>query len=128
MLYEVITIECDNCGNRYLLTGHMCPDCHTYYEKETAVCPLCGEAISLLCSHCNASNWGGDENCKECGASLDILEHLQRHSPQASQERLREHTVNVSQLKEIEEEGSKKRMAELMAIEEERQIELSHLV
>jgi serine/threonine protein kinase len=117
-------IRCGQCGRRYQLAGHMCPACNNYHERYTSVCSRCGEATTRLCSNCNASNWSGDEDCKECGTSLDILQYMRQHTPQARRERLREQSANASHLKEIEEAASQKRMAELMAIEEDRQAEL----
>lgn len=56
---------------------------------------------------------------------LDILEYMPRLTPQGQIDRLREQMQSASYFKGVEEEGSRKRMAELMAIEEERQRELS---
>lgn len=117
--------RCENCGGEYPLAGHLCPNCHTYNVAGAAVCLQCGETTTRLCSNCNAVNWSGREGCRQCGTSLDILEYMPQHTAEGRQQRLRNQMQSAGYFKEIEEAGSQKRMIEFMAMEEERQVELS---
>jgi hypothetical protein len=118
-------VQCGKCGQRYRLAGHLCPQCSTYYEEDTPVCRHCGESTTRLCPNCNAVNWPGADDCNRCGVSLDILEYIYQHTPDGTRDRLRGQMQSAAYFKEIEEQGSRARMSELMAIEEERQRELN---
>jgi hypothetical protein len=118
--------QCEQCGHRYELAGHLCPQCYTYHDERSVVCHKCGESTSRLCPNCNAVNWPGNDDCTQCGVSLDIFEYIVQNTPQGRRDRLRGQMRGASYFKEVEEKGSRKRMAEFMAMEEERQHELQH--
>ena len=118
-------VTCDACGSQFLLEGHVCPNCHTYHRDRRAICRQCGEALTRTCPKCQTANWTGDEYCQKCGAALDIFEMLQKVDARSRAEKLNEQHAHIRQLKEEEELASQRRMAEMMAIEEERQRELA---
>lgn len=117
-------VQCEACSSQFILEGHICPSCFNYHSQEQAFCSRCGAAITRVCRKCHIANWAGDEFCKQCGAALDIFELLHSHATQATAERLQRQMESGRQLKEVEAESSRRRMAELMAMEEERQAEL----
>jgi predicted nucleic acid-binding Zn ribbon protein len=79
-----------------------------------------------VCRQCYTGNWGGDENCHNCGASLDIFEMMSLHSSKATTDRLERQMQEAATFKKTEEEASRKRMEEMQAIERERQTEIYH--
>ncbi len=115
------SIHCEACGQDSILAGHTCPNCYHYHEAQTAVCLQCGEGINRACGHCYTPNWGGDEQCRECGRSLDIFELMSSYSSSATAKRLQRQMSDAQTFKKAEKEASKKRMAELEAIEAKRQ-------
>jgi len=118
-------VTCDACGSQFLLEGHVCPNCHTYHREPRAICRQCGHALTRVCPKCQTANWAGDEYCQKCGAALDIFEMLQKVDARSRAEKRNEQHAQIRQLKEAEEQASQRRMAEMMAIEEERQRELA---
>ena len=118
-------ITCDACGSHFLLEGHICPACYTYHREARAICRQCGEALTRVCQKCQAVKWAGDEYCHTCGAALDIFAMLQKVDAKSRAARLAERQTQIRQLKEEEEKASQRRMAELLAVEEERQAELA---
>jgi serine/threonine-protein kinase len=120
------SVHCPSCNNVFVLVGHTCPTCYHYHERETAVCRQCGESINRVCRECYTANWGGDELCAKCGASLDIFAMMTTHSSQATADRLQKQMQEAATFKKIEEEASRKRMEEMQAIERERRTEIYH--
>lgn len=118
------SIHCSACAHDFILAGHTCPNCYHYHEKETAVCEQCGEGINRACRNCYTTNWDGDDVCYNCGHSLDIFELMYGHTKGATAERLHRQMSEANHFKQIEAEASKKRMAELQGIENERQAAL----
>ncbi len=121
---RVETVQCAVCRQIVVLQGHVCPNCYHVHAEETAVCQQCGESINRACKHCHTVNWGGSDQCRKCGQPLDIFEMLSDHSPKAAGQRLQRQMDEAHTFKKTEEEASRKRMAELQAVETERQIEL----
>ena len=101
-------VACTNCHQIYKLTGHMCPYCHTYHKEQNTFCRECGEMMVRVCHNCRTHNWGGDDNCKNCGTPLDLLELLQSRTQKDPAENLEE---------EIEQARRKKEQAAQEAIE-----------
>ncbi|MCP4425988.1 MAG: protein kinase [Chloroflexi bacterium] len=120
-------VNCGACRHDFVLAGHTCPNCYHYHDGKTAVCHQCGESINRACRHCYTANWGGDETCRECGKSLDIFELMSGHTKKATAERLHKQMSEAHLFKQIEEEASQKRMAELQGIEDDRQVKLRRL-
>ncbi len=118
------SIHCPTCQNDFILAGHTCPNCYHYHDTATAVCHQCGQGINRACRHCHTPNWAGDEQCQNCGESLDIFELMYTHTKSATTDRLHKQMSEAQAFKKIEAEASEKRMAELQAIEAERQIKL----
>ena len=117
-------IHCHACEHDFVLPGHTCPNCYHFHDTKTALCEQCGESINRACRHCYTSNWGGDDQCRECGQPLDIFELMSTHSEKATAERLQRQMAEAPSFKKAEEEASQKRMEELQAIEAERQANL----
>ncbi|GAB4265238.1 MAG: hypothetical protein Kow0080_05200 [Candidatus Promineifilaceae bacterium] len=120
-------IICDACNSQFLLKGHICPTCSTYHAEEELFCGECGTALTRVCQKCHTSNWSGNEFCIQCGESLDILELIHVKTKVETAERLNQQMAIARELKKKEAEAAEKRMAELMAIEEERQKKLREL-
>lgn len=120
-------VTCDACSSQFLLEGHTCPTCHTYHPQARAVCRQCGQPLTRVCPKCQTANWTGDEYCQKCGAALDIFEMLQKVDARSRAAKLEERHAQIRQIKDEEEKASQRRMAEMMAIEEERQRELARL-
>lgn len=116
---------CTACDWSTALAGHLCPTCDTFYRAETAVCAHCGEATTHLCSSCGCRNWSGSEACRQCGTILDILESLPQYTLQGYRDRLRKQASHSTQLKDLEEAGSRQRMERMLKLEEERQAKLA---
>jgi hypothetical protein len=117
-------LVCVVCNMHFVLAGHLCPACGAYHEDDQATCLTCGTPMVRLCWHCQATNWTGDEICIQCGESIDLLSQLEAKSSRTTPDRLNEQMAASIELNETEADASKRRMAELMAIEEARQAEL----
>lgn len=115
---------CQTCGSRVPLAGHLCPDCLTYHQKEEVFCPKCSAALIRICPICNTPNWPGSEYCLSCGHVLDVFVEVAGQRRLNTASRLNRQMLDAKELKAVEENASQKRMAELMAIEEARQVEL----
>ena len=76
--------------------------------------------MTRTCEKCHTANWAGAEYCKECGAALDIFQLLHLHNKHSTMTRLDEQMREAEYLKEKERADSEKRMAGLVAIEQER--------
>lgn len=121
---QVSSVQCKVCSDSFELAGHMCPDCFTFHEEDEIVCRSCGSALSRICRACRMVNWSGHEICLRCGQSLDLLSQFAAQSGRATSDRLQEHMEEVAHIKEAEEIASLDRMSELLAIEQQRQVEL----
>ena len=114
-------VQCDACSSRFILKGHVCPNCGTYHEHEQAFCRQCGDPLARMCPKCQTSNWVGDEYCQQCGSAMDLLELMKLQHEAQSLESQRRRSAQIQDIKQREEEAAQKRMAELEAIETERQ-------
>jgi uncharacterized protein YbaR (Trm112 family) len=117
-------VTCDACGSKFILRGHLCPNCSTYNEKEASVCSQCATALTRICRKCSTVNWAGDEYCANCGNAMDILDFIAGNFALNTADRLLEQRRRAKEIQEIEEIDSNRRMAELMAIENARQAEV----
>ncbi len=117
-------LNCLVCGGTYDLAGHLCPNCLRYHEESASNCSNCGSVLSRICSNCQYTNWSGSEICTNCGQRTDIFVSLTSSAQRSTVSRLSKQMEAAKDLKLEEESSSKKRMAELMAIEEARQEEL----
>ena len=116
-------ISCGACRSNFILKGHLCPNCTTYYKEEVDNCGRCGTAMSRTCGKCHTSNWAGDEFCKSCGISMDLIgASIQQFHEQSKQHR-KKRLAKMSQMRAQEEALSQKRMAQLQQIEQERREE-----
>jgi uncharacterized protein YbaR (Trm112 family) len=117
-------VVCAGCGTQFLLPGHLCYRCHMYHQQEAVICSQCSTPLNRVCPECRTSNWGGNEHCQSCGSPLDVMNVLSRQQKGFTADRLAQQMVTGRQIKQQEEEASQRRMAEMMAIEEARQLEL----
>jgi hypothetical protein len=113
-------VTCDACRSQFILQAHLCAQCGAYHKQDEVVCGECAAPLVRLCRKCNTSNWAGDEHCQKCGAIMDILDILAQNQSGYTADRLSRQMSQAQELRAAEEVASQKRMAELMAIEEER--------
>ena len=118
---------CPACSHQFPLAGHLCPNCNTFHDEEMAFCATCGADMIRVCRQCQTPNWTGHEQCSHCGHSLDIFEFLHMQGTADTAERLNEQMAWSREIKKKEHEDAERRMAELIAIEEERQAKLREL-
>ena len=118
------TVRCQACHSNYLLEGHLCHHCHAYYKQEVDVCGQCGTHMMRICGKCKTSNWAGEEYCKSCGVSMDLISaSIQRYHEESAQ--FREAKLKqVRELRAQQEVESAKRLAELDRMERERKARL----
>jgi DNA-directed RNA polymerase subunit RPC12/RpoP len=117
-------ITCDACSSRFILRGHLCPNCSSYNQEEASLCGQCGTALTRICRKCSTSNWAGDEYCRQCSNAMDILDLIAGNYHMQTSERLLDQRQKARGLQAEEERASKRRMQELMDIEQARQEEL----
>ncbi len=117
-------LNCVVCGSEHELGGHLCPYCLTFHDVLASNCLNCGSALTRICANCQHTNWSGSDICSNCEQETDIFVSLSSSAQKATVNRLSRQMEQASDLKEEEELSSKKRMAELIAIEEGRQAEL----
>lgn len=116
-------VICAACGSRFVLRGHICPQCGTYYEDEVSYCRRCGLSLVRRCPKCDTPNWVGDPYCVQCGSPLDILETLAQRQRTGTADRLYQQMDEAREIKEREEAASAERMARMRAQDEIRQAE-----
>lgn len=116
-------VTCGICSEHYHLTGHLCPDCHSYHDSDEFICSSCGTPLSRICQKCRHANWTGFENCTNCGESLDLFSQFAAQKGRSTADRLQEQMADAAALKQVEASASMDRMAKLMAIEMKRQEE-----
>ena len=117
-------LNCVVCGSEHELSGHLCPHCLTFHDELASNCINCGSALTRICTNCHHTNWSGFDVCSNCGQKTDIFVSLSSSAQEATVKRLSRQMEQASNIKHEEEISSKKRMAELIAIEEARQAEL----
>ena len=117
-------LNCSVCGSEHELAGHLCPHCLTYHQEFTTNCQNCDSALSRICTNCRNTNWSGSDKCSNCGQQTDIFVSFGSSVRQTTTERLSRQMEQAQDIKLNEENSSKQRMAELLAIEEARQAEL----
>lgn len=75
--------------------------------------------MSRICGKCHTSNWAGDEFCKACGVSMDLMDaSIQQFHEQSKQHR----TARLAQMSELrahEDALAQKRMAEMKRIDQQ---------
>src|SRR5690606_34584550 len=114
-------VECEACSSRFILQGHLCPNCSTYHAQETTFCGRCGQSMVRTCGKCRTKNWAGDKYCRDCGEAMDIFDILRMQTKHAHRSWMNEHHETVRRIKDEEEQAAQRRMDELMALEAKRQ-------
>ena len=117
-------ISCGSCRSNFILEGHLCPNCASYYKDEVDNCGRCGTAMSRTCGKCHTSNWAGDEFCKSCGVSMDLISVTIQQFHEQSKQHRRARMAQMGEMRAQEEALSKKRMADLRQAELERQADI----
>lgn len=110
-------VECDACASRFILQGHLCPNCSKYHKGEAPFCSNCGQNLTRTCRRCHTNNWAGDEYCTKCGEAMDIFDLLSMQHEAAHSERLAQRDEMIRNLKAQEEASSQKRLAEFREME-----------
>ncbi|MCP4360036.1 MAG: zinc ribbon domain-containing protein [Chloroflexi bacterium] len=113
-------VTCDACNSKFILEGHICPQCQTYHRQDQPFCRECGEPMTRTCQKCQTINWSGDEYCRQCGAAMDIFQLLNQTHSHATADRLNEQMAWSRDIKEQERIASDNRMAQMMADEKVR--------
>ncbi|GMQ78546.1 MAG: hypothetical protein BMS9Abin02_1064 [Anaerolineae bacterium] len=122
---EANEVTCQACRQLFMLSGHYCPDCSEYSEKNQVSCTNCGEILMRSCPRCGRENWSGRLNCHYCGQSLDFFTTVAgRHSPTATADRLQAQMQQAKTIRAIDDVASGKRMEELNLIEEVRKSQI----
>lgn len=106
-------ISCGACSSNFILEGHLCPNCTSYYKHEVDNCGRCGTAMSRTCGKCHTSNWAGDEFCKSCGVSMDLIDASIQQFHEQSEQHRSARMAKMSEMRAHEEALSQRRMAEL---------------
>lgn len=120
-------VTCEACSSEFVLQGHICPTCAAYHPEEQGFCRDCGAAMTRICRKCQTSNWSGAEYCKNCGEAMDIFQYLHVKGNADAADRLNEQMAWSRDIKKQEAIASEKRMADLMAMEEDRQEKLQQM-
>lgn len=111
-------VVCDACSSRFILYGHLCPQCNSYHEQERTFCGKCGAQMQRVCRRCLHQNWAGDEYCASCGQPMDIFDLLAQQHREVRDQQLPERHAQIRALKQQEGAAAEARMAELKAIAE----------
>jgi len=111
------TIRCRYCGHVLDLSSTLCPDCGLINQGDRRFCSGCGAALVRNCPACHAENWAGNENCVQCGRTLDLLEVMTRASTQDTRSRLLEQQIRAFEIKRAETRQAEERMAYFRELE-----------
>lgn len=112
-------IQCDACQSRFILQGHLCPNCSRYHKGEVPFCANCGQSLTRTCRRCHTNNWTGDEYCAQCGEAMDIFDLLSMHHQAVRDQHAAQRDSMIRTLKEKEEASSQQRLAEFREMEEQ---------
>lgn len=123
---QAAQVCCPGCGNEIPLRDRLCPYCGAYHNKVVTSCQKCGLGMTRRCSQCGASNWVGDEECGECGTTLDMVALLTGQL--TTTDRLDQQMAEAWQIKDLEEAASAARMERMLAKEAARQTEIRHRI
>ncbi len=114
------TVRCEACHSNFLLEGHLCHYCHAFYKNDVDLCGKCGTKMMRTCGKCQTSNWAGEEYCKSCGVSMDLMDvSIQRYHEESALFR----EAKLEQVREVRAQQaaeSAKRMARFEQMEVER--------
>lgn len=117
-------VTCDACNSKFILRGHLCPQCSTYHETSVKICGQCGTALLRTCRRCGTDNWSGAEYCLSCGDALDILDIVAvTANEQADLFRAKKHDA-IRQVRAESQAASEARMKQFNEMERVRQTEI----
>ena len=114
------TLSCPYCGSAFAHPDRVCPRCETVNEPGARLCVSCGEKLREPCVRCGALNWVRAIYCHECGASLDLLEHIAARRAVTTSDRLQQIQSDATHLKAETERASQERMSKFWAQEQVR--------
>jgi len=114
------TLSCPYCGSTFAHPDRVCPRCETVNEPGARLCVSCGEKLREPCVRCGALNWVRAIYCHECGASLDLLEHIAARRAVTTSDRLQQIQFDATHLKAETERASQERMSKFWAQEQAR--------
>ena len=114
------TLSCPYCGSTFAHPDRVCPRCETVNEPGARLCVSCGEKLREPCVRCGALNWVRAIYCHECGASLDLLEHIAARRAVTTSDRLQQIQSDATHLKAETERASQERMSKFWAQEQAR--------
>ncbi len=117
-------VICRYCGTANMLDGVVCPQCEHISAAGAEVCGNCRQTLQRPCPKCGTRNWSGAETCRHCAASLDPVARLSNRYGVDPAARFNEQQHSSRGIKLEEEQASRRRLAELTAIEARRQANL----
>ncbi len=113
-------VVCRYCGAPNLLDAVICPHCEQVNAAQDESCSNCRQSLQRACPDCGQRNWSGLDRCGQCGRHLDAVALLSTRWGTDPATRLNELRDGVAHIKQLEERGSQRRMAELDGLEARR--------
>ena len=114
------TLSCPFCGSTFAHPDCVCPRCETVNGPDVRLCVSCGQKLREPCVRCGALNPVNASFCHECGAGLDLLEHIAARRAVTDAGRLEQMQSGAARLKEETERASQERMSKFWALEQAR--------
>ena len=114
------TLSCPFCGSTFAHPDCVCPRCETVNEPDVRLCVSCGQKLREPCVRCGALNLVNAAHCHECGAGLDLLEHIAARRAVTDAGRLQQIQSEAARLKQETERASQERMSKFWAQEQAR--------
>jgi len=114
------TLSCPFCSSTFAHPDCVCPRCETVNEPDVRLCVSCGQKLREPCVRCGALNPVNASFCHECGAGLDLLEHIAARRAVTDASRLEQMQSEATRIKEETERASQERMSKFWAQEQAR--------
>jgi ribosomal protein L40E len=114
------TLSCPFCGSTFAHPDRVCPRCETVNEPDVRLCVSCGQKLREPCVRCGALNPVNASYCHECGAGLDLLEHIAARRAVTDAGRLEQMQAGAARIKQETERASQERMSKFWAQEQAR--------
>lgn len=113
-------VRCKFCGAINAMAGPVCPRCERVNAAGAPICEACNVALVRTCPKCNTPNWSGNDQCTQCGQSLDTFTAVMARKGDAG-EKFHEQRRELAAVSAQEVEGSRQRMEYFEGIERRRQ-------
>lgn len=104
------TLECAQCGARFVAPQRVCPYCDTVNEVDAKTCSGCDKPLRRTCPRCGTINWIGARQCASCDQRFDTIGLIAAREELRFVDRFTHRARGITDLKASEHAQSQQRM------------------